>query len=81
LPPHAKGLAGEVLVDFIIYPSGAVQNVFIAKASCRDFEKSALASVSQWKFKPGQINGRNVFTHMQVPIVYSLNEDEPKSKS
>jgi hypothetical protein len=31
--------------------------------------------VSKWKFRPGRKNGHAVYTHMQVPIVFTLNED------
>jgi hypothetical protein len=29
----------------------------------------------KWKFKPGRKSGRDVPTHMQVPIVFTLNEE------
>jgi len=32
-------------------------------------------AVSKWKFKAGRKSGKNVPTHMQVPIVFTLNED------
>jgi hypothetical protein len=30
-------------------------------------------SVSKWKFKPGKKGGSEVGTHMQVPIVFSVD--------
>jgi RNA polymerase sigma factor (sigma-70 family) len=38
-----------------------------------DFAAAAVQAVSQWQFAPGQINGHAVYTHMQVPIVFSPN--------
>ena len=39
------------------------------------FEAAAVQAVSKWKFKPGRKGGRDVPTHMQVPIVFTLNEE------
>ena len=69
------GIAGEVLVDFLVDTAGDVQNAYAAKSSQREFEQAAVPAVSKWKFKPGRNGGRDVVTHMQVPIVFTLNEE------
>lgn len=69
------GISGEVLVDFIVDPNGVVRNVVAVHSSQRDFEASACAAVSRWKFRPGRKGGVAVFVHMQVPIVFTLNAD------
>jgi protein TonB len=69
------GTGGDVLVDFIVDANGDVQNAFAAKSSAREFESAAVQAVMKWKFKPGQKGGRKVNTHMQVPIVFSLNDE------
>jgi protein TonB len=69
------GIAGEVVVDFIVDSNGDVQNAYSIKSSQREFESAAVLAVSKWKFKPGRKGGRNVNTHMQVPIVFTLNEE------
>ena len=69
------GIAGEVTVDFIVDTNGDVQNAFALRSSQREFESAAVQAVSKWKFKPGRKNGANVPTHMQVPIVFTLNEE------
>ena len=69
------GISGDVLVDFIVDTNGDVRNAFAAHSSQREFEASAVQAVSKWKFKPGRKNGHNVYTHMQVPIVFTLNEE------
>jgi protein TonB len=70
------GISGEVLVDFIVDTNGDVRNAFAVHSSQREFEASAVQAVSKWKFRPGRKNGHAVFTHMQVPIVFTLNEDQ-----
>jgi protein TonB len=70
------GIAGEVLVDFIVDTNGDVRNAFAVKSSQREFETSAVQAVSKWKFRAGRKNGHAVFTHMQVPIVFSLDSEQ-----
>lgn len=69
------GVTGEVVVDFIVDANGDVQNAYAVKSSQREFEQPAVQAVSKWKFKPGRKGGRNVNTHMQVPIVFNLNDE------
>jgi protein TonB len=69
------GIAGEVVVDFLVDTNGDVQNAYAVRSSQREFEAAAVQAVSKWKFKPGRKNARNVITHMQVPIVFTLNEE------
>lgn len=69
-----SGVGGEASVDFIIDTNGDVQNAYAIHSTYREFAISAVAAVSQWKFRPGRKGGQNVATHMQVPIVFTLNE-------
>ena len=69
------GIAGEVVVDFIVDTAGDVQNAYALRSSQREFEAAAVQAVGKWKFKPGRKGGRDVPTHMQVPIVFTLNEE------
>ena len=69
------GIAGEVVVDFIVDTNGDVQNAYALRSSQREFEAAAVQAVQKWKFKPGRKGGRDVPTHMQVPIVFTLNEE------
>lgn len=68
------GITGEVTVDFIVDSNGDVQNAYALRSTQRDFEQPAVQAVSKWKFSPGRKNGRAVATHMQVPIVFNLND-------
>ena len=68
------GISGQVVVDFIVGKDGNVQNAYAVKSTQKEFEAAAVDAVSQWKFSPGRKDGRDVNTHMQVPIVFSLNQ-------
>jgi|CZKI01.1.fsa_nt_gi protein TonB len=67
-------ITGEVLVDFIVDSNGDVRNAAAVRSDNRDFDDPACKAVSKWKFKPGRKNGHAVFTHMQVPIVFTLDK-------
>jgi protein TonB len=69
---RSQGISGEVLVDFIVDPSGNVRNPVAAHSSRSDFEEPACRAVGKWKFTSGIKGGRAVFVHMQVPIVFTL---------
>jgi len=69
------GLSGEVVVDFIVDAGGHVSRAFASSSSNREFESGAVAAVAKWRFQPGRKNGRAVNTHMQVPVVFTLNPD------
>jgi protein TonB len=70
------GISGQVVVDFIVDTSGLVHNAYAASSTQRDFESSAVQAVSKWRFRPGRKGGRAVNTHMQVPIVFTLNAED-----
>jgi TonB family protein len=67
----------RVIVDFLVDETGAVQNAHIVSAGDTEFETQALAAVKQWRFTPGKKDFRVTATHMQVPIVFSLESPAP----
>jgi periplasmic protein TonB len=69
------GIAGDVVVEFIVDTNGDVQDAHAIRSSQREFEAAAVSAVSKWKFKAGRKGGRDVPTRMQVPIVFTLNEE------
>ncbi len=75
LAQRRSGIQGEAVVDFIVSTNGDVQNAYAVHSSQREFEKAAVEAVSKWKFRPGIKYGHAVNTHMQVPIVFTLNEN------
>jgi protein TonB len=70
------GTPGQVIVDFIVDTSGRVHNAFAASSSQRAFESAAVQAVAKWQFRAGRKAGRAVNTHMQVPILFTLNANE-----
>ncbi|MDP3071543.1 MAG: energy transducer TonB [Opitutaceae bacterium] len=53
---------------------GAASNGLDAAQSAQLLAAAAVAAVGQWQFKPGQKGGRDVNTHMQIPIIFTLSD-------
>lgn len=67
-------ISGEVVVDFIVDAQGEVVNARALRSSHPGFEAAAVQAVTRWKFRPGLKDGAPVNTHLQVPIVFSIEE-------
>lgn len=68
------GISGEVVVALVVDANGDVSNADAVRSSRAEFEAAAVQAVSKWKFRPGNKNGRNVGTRLQVPIVFTAPE-------
>jgi periplasmic protein TonB len=66
-------VTGEAVVDFIVDTEGNVRNAYAIRSTHPEFGDAAVQAVVKWKFKPGRKGGRDVNTHMQVPLVFTLN--------
>lgn len=65
-----------VLSPFAVAATGTATMSGVAVADAkRLLEASAVEAVGKWKFSPGRRSGRDVPTHMQLPIVFTLNEE------
>lgn len=71
---------GEVLVDFVVDPTGRVRNAVVVRGTHEAFSAPALAAVRQWIFLPGVKNGQLVYVHMQVPVHFYFSEVEEAGK-
>lgn len=70
---RAAGVSGEAVVDFVVGPDGRVYAAHSIRETHPAFGQAAVEAVSKWVFVPGKKRGRIVWTHMQVPIVFSVN--------
>lgn len=75
-PYEAKknGLAGQVVVDFVVDERGDVAQARVVSSSDRVFEEAATRAVMKWKFEPGRRNGGVVPFRMVIPIQFNLND-------
>ena len=71
---RASGMRGEVVVDFIVDIEGRVRNPYVVRSLNPSFDDAAIDAVRQWTFEPGRVAEQPKPTHMQVPIVFQLDE-------
>lgn len=69
---RVSGMRGEVVVDFIIDIEGRVRNAHVVRSLNPSFDDPAIEAVRRWRFEPGRAGDRPVNVHMQVPIIFSL---------
>jgi TonB family protein len=68
------GITGEVLVDFYVKSDGTVANAIAVDATDIRLADASVTAVSQWIFVPGRKDGKLVTTHLQQPIIFSIEE-------
>jgi TonB family protein len=68
------GVSGEAVVDFIVDSQGSVRNARVESATVSAFGSSAVAAVSKWHFRAGIKGGKAVNTHMQVPVLFNIDD-------
>jgi protein TonB len=71
-----NGINGEVTLQFIVDLNGTVRDVEVIKSTHREFEKPAMDAVYKWRFRAGRKGGKAVSVRMQVPINFTLSDDE-----
>jgi protein TonB len=69
-----QGVEGSAVVDFIVDTDGNVRNATAIRATSPEFGVSAVSAVSKWIFTPGRRANHAVFTHLQVPIDFTLEK-------
>jgi TonB family protein len=68
------GIAGDVLLEFVVDENGNVPIASAVKSSRREFEAPAVEALRQWKFDSGRVRGRVVNTRMQVHVTFVPTE-------
>ena len=66
-----KDTDGSVVLDAIIGKDGLVQNLRIKKSLRKDYDRSALEAVREWRYKP-YLNGNPTEVNTTVTVTYSL---------
>jgi RNA polymerase sigma factor (sigma-70 family) len=73
------GGEGEAVIEFVVGQDGLVYEPSAISSTDPAFAAAAVDAVSQWVFKPGQVGGQNVYTRMQVPIVFKISPAAPST--
>jgi len=71
---RASSMRGEVVVDFIVDIEGRVRNAHVVRSLNPAFDDPAIEAVRKWRFEPARAGDRPIASHMQVPIVFALED-------
>jgi peptidyl-prolyl cis-trans isomerase A (cyclophilin A) len=67
-----KGVSGRVVLDAIIGPDGAVQDLRIISGP-DELQQAALDAVKSWRYRPYLLNGNPVEVRTTVNVIFSLS--------
>lgn len=68
-----RGIAGKVVIKFIVQVDGSVDGIQVESATPANlFEQSAINAVKKWRFKPGRRHNQPVATRVELPIEFKL---------
>lgn len=68
-----RGIEGEVVLAFIITPTGTVTDIEVISATPPGvFERAAKRALMKWKFKAKIVDGKPVSQHAQQNFVFKL---------
>ncbi|TDI29681.1 MAG: energy transducer TonB [Acidobacteria bacterium] len=68
------GIQGKVYLQAIVTRTGDIKDVSVLSAAPPGlgFEEAALKAVRQWKYKPGEQNGRAVDVYFTVAVEFTI---------
>ncbi len=68
-----KNLSGIVVLKFIVTPEGTVERISVVQSNPPGvFDDAAIQAISDWRFKPGILDGDAVSTWMSIPLKFQL---------
>jgi protein TonB len=67
-----RGLSGSVHAGFVIDKRGNVVSVRVIRSTDKIFERPTIDSLRQWRFTPGEKNGRVVNTKADITIPFNI---------
>jgi TonB family protein len=69
------GISGEVLLDALVGPTGAVVQVQVSSMANSILDEPAAAAVRAWRFLPARLNGENVSAVVPVSVKFYFVRD------
>ncbi len=69
-----EGIGGNVLIEFLIDPSGRVVDPRIVSSSDPAFNQPTLKAIRKWTFTPALKDGIAVWTRARIPLEFSVNK-------
>lgn len=66
------GIQGNVTMDCVVLPDGTVGDVRVTKKLDPDLDEEAIKTLRQWRFRPGQKDGKSVPVQVFVEMSFTL---------
>ena len=66
------GLQGTVTIDCVVLPDGVVGDTRVTRSLDPELDGQAINALKQWRFKPGQRQGKPVPVRVSVEIDFAL---------
>jgi protein TonB len=73
LETRRRGVQGIVEVEAIVLPNGTVGLVRVIRPLDPDLDRSAIAAVKRWRFKPGTYDGMPVPMLVNIELTFKLS--------
>jgi TonB family protein len=77
---RAKGIAGNVILRFMVDQDGMPQDIQVKKSLYPSLDQSAIEAARTWRFEPAMKNGQVVSTWLEVQINFNLYDDLQKKE-
>ena len=71
----SRGIAGQVILSFVVEPTGLMSNISITKSIGAGCDQEAERVLELIKWKPGAKKGRVVRTQMTMPFNFQLSQN------
>src|SRR5215472_644074 len=68
---ESHGIAGDVILDATISPTGSVRKVAIISGAA-SLTNAAVVAVRHWRFAPAMLNGKPVEVQQRITITFKL---------
>ncbi len=65
-------VSGSVLLSLTVDPSGAAQDITVARSLDEGLDQSAIAAVRQWQFAPATEDGKPVAFPVKIEVNFRL---------
>ena len=68
----ARQVEGRVEIEAVVLPDGSVGRTRVVKSLDEDLDKSAVAAVRAWRFRPGLLDGKPVPVLVIIDLTFTL---------
>ncbi len=69
---RAAGIEGTVVLEIIVELNGAVNDIRVLRSLASDLDAKAVECVHQWRFQPGQKDGKPVRVGATIEVTFQL---------